>query len=382
MTVTDSPADHLEGLRERLVSLTRDMILIPSCATRPDDIDRCFEFILNHIEGLEGIEIERHCHEGCPSITVLPSGNRRPEVLLCAHLDVIAHASPGVYHSWVKDGRIHGPGAGDMKGALAILLELFHAWHGRRPGLALGLAITSDEERGGMAGMHYLFEEVGLRCGAAIIPDGGSIDEVTIQEKGIIHLRARCEGASAHAARPWLGDNALERLNGRLDKLLKSFERYETDGEDRWHPTCSLTILGTPNESINRVPQHAQAVLDIRFTPPWTVDSMLAEVRQALGDGIDTEVIISAESSHLDPEPHYLEVIEEITGSPPQLIRSHGGSDARFIRAHGLPVMVSRPLVGDLHAEREWIDIDSMVTFYRILDRYVDRRISQANAAP
>ena len=51
-----------------------------------------------------------------------------------------------------------------------------------------------------------------------------------------------------------------------------------------------------------------------------------------------------------------------------------GGSDARFIASRGIPVMMSRPLVGNLHAEDEWIDIQSMVKLYEIYLRYLKRR--------
>ena len=72
-----------------------------------------------------------------------------PDILLCGHLDVIDHPEADCFHSTIRDGRIYGPGAGDMKGQDAILVELFRTLHARYPGISLGLALTSDEERGG-----------------------------------------------------------------------------------------------------------------------------------------------------------------------------------------------------------------------------------------
>ena len=111
-----------------------------------------------------------------------------------------------------------------MKGALAILLELFLKAHREQPGISLGLVITSDEEIGGMHGLRYLIEDCGLRCQLAIIPDGGSLNEITIAEKGILHRRVFCRGEAAHAARPWLVENALHRLIEGLAKLITHFE--------------------------------------------------------------------------------------------------------------------------------------------------------------
>jgi len=55
--------------------------------------------------------------------------------------------------------------------------------------------------------------------------------------------------------------------------------------------------------------------------------------------------------------------------------RECGGSDARFLCRHDIPVLMSRPLVGNLHAADEWIDIASMVQFHRIIARYLEERL-------
>ena len=52
--VTD---DRRQLLHDRLVTLTRDLILIPSIPSRPDDTRRCYEFVRNHVEGVEGVTV-------------------------------------------------------------------------------------------------------------------------------------------------------------------------------------------------------------------------------------------------------------------------------------------------------------------------------------
>lgn len=363
----------MEELRDRLVNLTRDLILIPSTAARPAAREQCFEFIRNHIESLERVRLREYRHHDLPSLLVLPDHTDQPEILLCGHLDVISHPDVTVYRSQVKDGRVYGPGAGDMKGPLAVLLEIFHDFHTRHPDASLGLLVTSDEESGGQSGVRYLFEEMGLRCGVAMIPDGGSLSEITVEEKGVLHLKMRSQGHAAHAARPWLGANALEQLTEALVRLRRWFADQEA-GPDRWYPTCSLTVLRTANDTANRIPSDAEAVVDIRFPPPWTRDKMMQEVTNVMGPAIEVDMLLSAEPVHLSPDPLYLEVTREITGIEPVLVREPGGSDGRFICPYGIPVLMSRPLVGEVHAEEEWIDIDSMVTFYRIYERYLQRK--------
>lgn len=361
-------------LQKRLVALTRDLILIPSDESRPDDIERCFDFIINHVESIDNISIKKYYHCNIPSLVVLPKNIDKPQVLLCGHLDVITHSDSHSYRSHLTDGRIIGPGSADMKGPLAILLEIFRNLHIQYSNISLGLVITSDEERGGHSGMRFLIDEIGLRCDVAMIPDGGSLDKITVEEKGILHLRIQCNGHSAHAARPWLGNNPLEHIVEAVVCLSKSFDSLKK-GKDHWHPTCALTIIKTLNQTVNRIPSEAEGTLDIRFPAPYCVDEILNHVRRLLSREINMHTIMSAEPTRLVPDPLYLSVSEEVTGKPALQEKEDGGSDARFLGRLNIPVIISRPIVGELHSTDEWIDIKSMETFYNIYKIYLTRKL-------
>jgi succinyl-diaminopimelate desuccinylase len=263
-----------------------------------------------------------------------------------------------------------------MKGALAIIMELFKELHRRHQSLPLGLAVTSDEELGGERGIGFLFDEIGLRCTLALIPDGGSLTEVPIEEKGILHLRFLCEGRSAHAARPWLGDNPLEKLLRNLGALKDRFEGLGRPDQEHWCPTCALTILKTANATVNRIPFDAEAVVDIRFPSPYTADDMLQAARSAVDESIRVEVIIADQPTHFSPDRDFIKLMEEFTGRKVAQVHESGGSDARFIRRHKIPVIIARPEVGNVHAKDEWIDIQSMVTFYQICERFIEQRLT------
>ncbi len=375
MTVTDARSDQSENIKRRLVELTRDLILIPSTSSQPNEIERCMEFVINHVEQPGEVTVHRYCENNVPSTVLLPKKVRKPKVMLFAHLDVVSLPGESVYRSSVKDGKIFGPGAGDMKGALAILLEIFRVFHERHPGVSLGLVVTSDEERGGNSGTRFLVEKVGLRCGTAIVPDSGSLNEIAVEEKGILHLKARFSGPSGHACRPWLVDNPMDRMVDALSAIRNHFDTLKTE-DQHWYPTCTVTVIQTPNRVPNRIPHSVEAVCDIRFPPPYTAEQMLSEARSFLGEEMELEVILSAEPSHLSPDPLFVRVTEEVTGAPVSLIREHGGSDARFLCPYKIPIIMSRPLIGNLHAEDEWVDINSMETLYRIYERYLEMKLN------
>lgn len=366
-------SDH--ELESSLTALTRDLMLIPSTAGRPSEVRRCFELVRNHLDAVPDVTLhmyERNAHE---SLVALPDTVRSPDILLCGHLDVIEHPQPDCYHSKVRDGKIHGPGAGDMKGQDAILIELFRDLQTRYPGISLGLALTSDEEIGGADGMRFLCDEVGLRCGHAIIPDGGSLSDVTIEEKGALHAIVRYSGKTAHGARPWLGVNAVERLTTGLAALQAHFANYwqepKSADAEHWFPTCSITVVRTPNTTPNRIPSEAEAVIDVRFPPPHTLESIRGEIESVMGPDAMLTPLMMAEPTNLAPDERFCEITTERTGKPTRKVRASGGSDGRFLRQHGIPVNLSRPLVGNLHDLEEWIDIASMVTYYRICEQYI-----------
>jgi succinyl-diaminopimelate desuccinylase len=104
---------------------------------------------------------------------------------------------------------------------------------------------------------------------------------------------------------------------------------------------------------------------------------MLAKVEGLLSDGVRVEKIVAAEPTHLDPRSLFLEITEEVTGAPARLVKACGGSDGRFFREEGVPVLLSRPRVGNLHGRDEWIEIDSMLSYFEICRRYLERVLGE-----
>jgi succinyl-diaminopimelate desuccinylase len=369
------PSPHLD----RLLALTRELMLIPSTESRPEAREECFALVRSHLKNVPGVVSSEYESRGFASLVAGPAGVEKPGIMLVSHLDVVEHASIASYQSMIHQGRIWGPGAGDMKGQCAIMLDIFCELHRLHPGISLGIAFTSDEERGGEDGVRYLFEDVGLRCGLAIVPDGGSIDRVTIEEKGILQVRLRVEGHRGHAAAPWLGPNALEILVECLGRLKSHFDALKDaapSSPDHWYATCVPTICNTPNRTINCIPAEAEAIIDIRFPPPLTVEGMLETVRQIAGAGVRIEPVMTAPSTRLAPDPLYFEIAQRLSDSPVYQVRASGGSDACFISQYGIPIILTSPRVGNLHREDEWMDIASMELFHRICRRFIIEKLA------
>lgn len=369
---------EIEG---RLVDLLKDLILVRSTADNPEGLRHAIRLIRSHVEDIPGIRVENHESGGLPSFVALPRSAEMAEVMLVAHADVVEGPSEHFYPV-VDNGRLYGRGAGDMKGQIAILVELFRNVLTRNPDIPLGLMITTDEESGGEHGVGYLLGEAGYRCKQAIIPDSGRLNEIVVVEKGLISGRIVARGRSGHSSRPWYGENAVHRLMRNLNRVLEHFDALaEKATEDRWHPTISANILHTDNHTINLVPDRAEATVDLRYTEDQTAEEMVRMVNDLLD--ADTEFVpdIMAEPLRTEADPLFLEVTEKVTGEKAVVKKEHGGSDGRYFTRLGIPVLMSRPEVGGLHSNHEWIDIASMVSYYEVAETYLERRFSQQPGA-
>jgi succinyl-diaminopimelate desuccinylase len=360
----------------RVVDLLKDLILVRSTAANPEGLHHALRLIRSHVEDVPGLRVENHLSGGLPSFVALPGNVERADVMLVAHVDVV-EAPPEHFYPVVEERRLYGRGAGDMKGQIAVLTDVFRSMLLAHPGLPIGLMITTDEESGGEHGVRYLLEDKGYRCGRAVIPDSGRLNEIVVVEKGIINGRVVSRGRAGHSSRPWLSDNAVHRLIRNLDRLIAHFEAAAGRAEEHWHVTVSANILGTANRTLNLVPDSAEATVDIRYTEDLTPDDVMAQVRSVLDDRTTFEPDIIAEPLSTDPDPLFLAVTERVTGRPVAVAREHGGSDGRYFTRVGIPVIMSRPEVGGLHSNREWIDIDSMLTYRRVLEAYLAERFLQ-----
>ena len=82
----------------------------------------------------------------------------------------------------------------------------------------------------------------------------------------------------------------------------------------------------------------------------------------------------------MTPDPAFMAIGERVLGRPMGVARTAGTSDARFLSERGIPVIMSRPLVGNIHRPDEWIDIASMLQYYRMLQEFIGHRLDLGNA--
>jgi len=226
----------IEGREAELVELTRDLLRFPTINPPGDAYLDCAEFIGKRLQA-RGFETQYIRALGTPgdseryprwNLVARREGVRPgPCVHFNSHLDVVrvgAGWSLDPFAGIVRDGKVYGRGACDMKGGLAasiVAVEALIDSGAQLPG-ALEISGTVDEESGGFGGVHYLAERGWFsppRVDHVIIPEPLNVDRVCIGHRGVWWAEIETHGRIAHGSMPFLGDCAVRHMNAVLDRF-------------------------------------------------------------------------------------------------------------------------------------------------------------------
>ncbi|MBW3592472.1 MAG: succinyl-diaminopimelate desuccinylase [Actinobacteria bacterium] len=208
----------------------------------------------------------------------------RPFVVLAGHLDTVpAQAnSPGR----VADGSVHGLGASDMKGGLAVMVELAREIAGAPvPGdLGIGFLFFPREEVAMAESPLPAFFATGAIAEAGLIVVLEPTDnEIHAGCLGNVVARLEFEGESAHSARPWTGVNAIAIAVEALAPITRLDPVDVESGGLVFREVVSVTgIKG--GVAHNVVPARAAATLNYRFAPGRSEHEAQARLRELVGD--------------------------------------------------------------------------------------------------
>ena len=177
-----------------------------------------------------------------------PGGRR---VILSGHVDVVPPGDPatwstGPFEAEVRDDRLFGRGACDMKGGIASILGAVRALGATGALATLGgellVALVPSEEDGGQGTLAAI--RAGATGDACIIPEPSGLD-VVVAHAGAITFRLTVPGRAAHASRRLEGVSALDNL-GHLLRALEADETRRNASETE----PLMTALGMPYPTI------------------------------------------------------------------------------------------------------------------------------------
>ena len=211
-----------------------------------------------------------------------------PAVMLSCHLDAVDIGDPDgwqipPFEGRIQDGFLHGRGAMDIKGPLALQTFAAAAFVEHRPAGDLIVAHTVLEERGGW-GMESLLEAGEARPGAVIIGEATAGD-LCVGHRGRAELIVELRGLAGHASAPERARNPLDIAGAVLEALRAFTAALESDpilGPSTLVPTAVETLP----RSRNVIPDRVRIVLDWRVLPDVTPQSAVRRVADHLGEQV------------------------------------------------------------------------------------------------
>ena len=291
----------------------------------------------------------------------------RPLVLLAGHTDTVP--AQGNLPGRIEDGAVVGLGASDMKGGLAVMIELGR-WAAETD-LAYDLALLffPREELGPAENpLPGVFERTGLVDEAQLVICLEPTDN-TLQLGCLGNLNARAvfEGKSAHSARPWLGVNAIKVAFDGLKQVLDAEPRdVDVDGLV-FREVISVTQLQAGIAS-NVIPARAEATLNFRYAPDRSPESAVARVRELVG--ADVEILANSPPAHVALRSPLVERLRAAGGyevQPKQAWTNVADFAARGLDAINLGPGATRYA----HAVDERVEISELERTHAALQRFL-----------
>lgn len=314
-----------------LLALTAELIDIPSVSHHET---RLADHVESGLRRLPHLRVDRFGD----TVVARTNGGRPRRLLLAGHLDTVP---PVVDHGHRIDGDVlHGLGAVDMKGGLAVLLDLAASLSA--PAVdATYVFYPGEEVERRYNGLQALASERPelLAADAAVLgePSGGAVEAGC---QGTMRLAITLTGRRAHTARPWTGINAIHRLGPVLAVLNSYLPRPAVlDGCTYTEQLQAVAVDG--GVAGNVVPDRCAITVNFRFAPDRNVAQAEAEVKSLLAGALDAQagdtiVVTDAVAGALPGLDHpLLSALVTATGQPPRA--KLGWTDVATLSAVGVP---------------------------------------------
>jgi succinyl-diaminopimelate desuccinylase len=299
-----------------------------------------------------------------------------PLVLLAGHYDTVP--AQGNLPGRIADGVVHGLGASDMKGGLAVAIELVRDLADTDPGpVDVGLLLFGREE---LPAEHnplpalFVGSETVHETELAILlePTAGAIQAGCL---GNVVGRLTFHGTSGHAARPWLADSAIAHAVAGLAPLLAHEPRPVEIAGLEFVEVLAVTRLAA-GIADNVIPGEATATLNLRYPPDRTPDEAEAHLRDLTPEGATLEVVSNAPPGRVVTESPLVQALRAAGGLTVEA--KQAWTNVADFTANGIDAVNFGP--GDphlAHRRDEHVLVAALVHAYEVLRAFVSGRVRE-----
>jgi len=370
-----------EGYVERTL---QDLVRINSVNPKLDRAERGERAIAEYIAGNLreiGLEVSLHeCEGGRPSVLARLRGRGRGRsMMLNAHIDTVdINGMPEPLSGDIRDGRLYGRGAYDMKGGLAAMMGAVKALAdaGRPQAGDVVIAAVADEEHASLGTADILTR---CRTDGAIVTEPTALD-LCLAHKGFVWFEILTHGRAAHGSRFDLGIDA----NMRMGRVLAELDALEQDLRGRRpHPLVGPPSLHAATleggTGLSTYAASCRLRLERRTIPGERTEAMIEEIESILDRltardpnfEADLHVLLVREPFEVAPDAPIVAALRDasarVLGHPPADAGQTPWMDAALLSAAGIETVVMGASGAGAHATEEWVDLASVHTLARCL---------------
>ena len=329
-------------------------------------------FIAQHCERLGcSVHLQEAAAGRSNVIAVLDSGAPGPSLMFCGHIDTVGvDGMRAPFEPVVRDGRMYGRGAQDMKGGVAAMIDAVRV--AREKGFARGrliIAAVVDEE----------FESIGAdalvrewRADAAVVTEPTDL-QIAIGHKGFAWFEIETAGRAAHGSRPREGRDAILRM-GRVLARLEALDRELQarpphpvmgtgslhasliDGGREWSSYPDRCVLKVERRTISGESAESAA---------GEIDTLLTALRAADPEFVATARTVFSRPPYETPRDHaIIEALQTCARSERVAAETVGmtfWTDAAILGEAGVPSVLFGPGGAGLHSTEEYVNTADVI---------------------
>ncbi|MBI4281529.1 M20/M25/M40 family metallo-hydrolase, partial [Candidatus Uhrbacteria bacterium] len=345
----------MTNIQQKLAALTADCIRFKSidAPAYREELHRVVAWVAARFKKLPGVYVRRFFVQEKPGLVVtFERALEKPTVFLNGHLDVV----PGEQHQFsptIRNGRLYGRGAYDMKGACAVMIALAEHFAKQEKKPDVGFMFVTDEEAQGDQSEMLFKSGYHPKLFIAVEPTDFTI---VTETKGILWVEGKIPGKAAHGSEPWLGRSPLV---GFYDGLRKFYQCFPTLRRKQWVTTANIGEVRS-GDCYNRIPPDLTFKIDMRYVSKDDPRVFMQKVKRSFPDNTQWKI------ERCDP-PHrkakdmvlirQLKKIADGARVPTRYGRAPFATDARFFSAGGIASAVFGPKGGGAHSADEWVEI-------------------------
>jgi len=319
---------------------------------------------------------------GRPSVVgILESGSKGRSLMLNAHYDTVGvDGMPEPFSAAIRDGKLYGRGAYDMKGSLAACMTAAKALadSGALAAGSVVVAAVADEEYGSIGTAAVIPE---CKTDGAIVTEPTALN-VCLAHKGYLWIEVETHGRAAHGSRFQEGIDANMRM-GRFLAVLENLERElrGRTGHALVGPPSLHAAMVSGGTGLSTYAASCRLQIERRTVPGETEAQAMREIQEiadklkAADPAFDATVrcFFTREPFEVLPDERIVRAVDRATEAVLGRKAAHFGDtpwmDAALLSAAGTETVVIGPQGAGAHAAEEWVDIESVAQLAEILVR-------------